>query len=86
MSNVDRDFQMVNRPDHWPCWPVLPLTNRHKADLLGFLVAGRPQTKVYLGNIFNLDISAGTLMETLVNYKSQDYADVVTMLKDWKVA
>jgi hypothetical protein len=53
-----RTHEMVDNPQHWPKWPVLPL-KRRKGDLghgdyLGFLVDTGPSPiyQVYIGCMF----------------------------------
>lgn len=77
------DLEMINNPDLWPLWPVLPLKNPREVDPvdgtkpnLGFIVHGQP-TVVVIGVM---------LLTNLTTARRRGYSSVEALLEDgWEV-
>ncbi len=66
------DKAMIENPQLWPCWPVLPVVNRgaydpeHPLGNDGLIMSGRP-TVVVLSNMFMRRV-----VEPCIEYESVD--------------
>ena len=82
------DAEMIQRPNEWPRWPLLPLVHRKRKARLadcGFLLEeDAPPYKVYIGYIFSLrsDVPLGEAVKDLL---VEEYPTVEALIADWRV-
>lgn len=81
------DLDILNNPDSWPLWPVMPMKHRtKKGDFgipeIGFVISGRPW--VYLSNYSSL--KTGPLAPQLAGIGAAVYDSFEALLADgWMV-
>jgi hypothetical protein len=79
-DEVAESLAMMQEPNRWPKWPVLPVKRRHDkgGPECGLMIEGRPT--VYIANMFTL--TPGALMPQLETTQSFGYPSYNDLVND----
>ena len=78
---IETDRAMIQNPDDWPRWPILPMKRRrHGGSEMGIILAGH-STMIYHCNMFD-----PRLKTDHASIKKTNYATVTDLLADgWMI-